>query len=69
MLGQTPGREDMCSLEDAPGLFLLQSLRNPDIAKDIKRLEISHGERTLGVRLALDGSDTSEYEYCLTQAT
>ena len=58
----------MCKLEEAPGSFVLQSLRNPDIVKDIKRLEVSHGERTLGVRLALDGSDTDEYNFRLLQA-
>jgi hypothetical protein len=35
----------------------------------IKRIEVSKGMRTLGVRLAPDGNDKDEYEYRLDEAT
>ena len=62
------GTEQMATSEEAPGTFQLQSLSNPDIKKELKRLDTNDGERILGVRLALSGSDKDEYIFRQQQA-
>ena len=54
-------------MDEAPGTFDLQSLTYPDLKKQLKRLEFSKGERVLGVRMALDGSDSDELTFRLLQ--
>ena len=62
------GTEVLCNIDEAPGSLSLQSEKYTGLTVDIKRQEVTAGERILGVRLALAGGDTDEYDFRLKQA-
>ena len=65
---RTCGREKMATVNDTSGTFTLQSEKDPDQCKTIKKLDPRHGERVLGVRLALAGNNDYKYIFRLTKA-
>ena len=62
------GTEVLCTINEAPGSLLSQSEKYTGLTVDIKRQEVTTGERILGVRLALEGGGTDEYNFRLQQA-
>ena len=65
---EAKGNEVMCKIEDSQGELHIESIKSPGVLVPIKRNEPHHAERILGVRLALDGNDKTEFEYRLQQS-
>ena len=62
------GKEILCHIKDAKGSVSLRSERYKEHEVKLKRIEAHTTELQLGVRLAMDGSDSAEYEYRILQS-
>jgi hypothetical protein len=54
--------DDPTSIDVSPG-------DDPSLTQSIKRVEVTKGMQTLGVRLAPDGNDHDEYKHHMEEAT
>ena len=61
------GKEVLSTIQESPGSIRIASQDRE--ATEIKRIEPSNAERILGVRCALDGNDTTEFNYRLEEVT
>ena len=59
-------KEIMATVKQAPGTFTLNSVKDPGQSKTIRRLDPDYGEKIVGVRIALEGSDTDEFTHQLS---
>ena len=62
------GIEKLCTIKDAPGGVTLRSEKYKGLEVELLRHEPQHAEIQLSIRLAMDGTDTSEYAYRLLQS-
>ena len=60
------GKEVLSSIKEQPGTITIND--NKHKATKIRRIEAWDAERILGVRCALDGQDTVEFNYRLEEA-
>ena len=61
------GKEVLSSIKEPPGSIRMASQDGE--ATEIKRIEPGDAERILGVRCAINGDDTTEFNYRLLEAT
>ena len=61
------GKEIMIDSDEIEDNLLIRSVKFTGYSEAVDRLSNDHGERTLGVRLAVDGSDTTEFKFRNTQ--
>ena len=65
--GRKKGEEIL--LKDPPiKKLVLNSVKLPGYSEPVEKLETCHGERLLGVRLAMDGNDNDEFKFWLEQS-
>ena len=58
----------MYNINDAPGTVSLRSEKYEGMEVELNQYEAQKTERQLGVRLAMDGTYTEEYEHRLNQS-
>lgn len=62
------GTEERSTIADEPGALNLRSGKYTGLDVDLRRNSVQDVERLIGVRLALNGGDMTEYSYRVDQA-